>query len=169
MSVKVYDPVPLTKIEKKEKKERLQTLIPVKQILLNMHKQYPQSQLEDDLVLLFENTFCKSNSLEHTGNLESIGFDTFRIYSEAIQDEPVYSFSNSSFLIDTTNLTLFFDKVDILLQMIKKKEINYGLSFSKIKDKMYPYLKGNIPFAHSKMYQQHYSSKYIVVKYESRD
>lgn len=164
LSVKVYDPVPLTRQEKKEKQKRLQVLLPLKQLLLSMHQQYPMSQIEDDLVLLFENTFCKPTLLKPCQPVESIGFDTFRIYIHSSQREPSYTFFDPSFLIDTTHLTLFFDKVDILMQMIKKKEIHYGLPFSKIKAQIYPYLKGNIPFAYSKIYQQHYSTSYILVK-----
>ncbi|MCM1260322.1 MAG: membrane protein insertion efficiency factor YidD [Prevotella sp.] len=164
LSVKVYDPVPLTKKEKQEKEERLKTLLPLKQLLLSIHQQYPMSQIEDDLILLFENTFCKPTPLPPNQTLESIGFDTFRIYIPSSQEEPTYTFSDSSFLIDTSHLTIFFDKVDILLQMIKQKEIDYSLPFSKIKEKIYPYLKGNIPFTHSKIYRQHYSNQYIVVK-----
>lgn len=169
LSVKVYDPVPLTKQEKREKKERLKALLPLKQILLSIHQQYPLSQIEDDLVLLFENTFCKPTTLPPHNALEPIGFDTFRIYRDSNQEKTTYTFSHPSFLIDTFHLNLFFDKVDLLFQMIKQKEINYGFSFSKLKEKAYPYLKGNIPFTHSQIYQQHYSTQYIVVKCESGD
>lgn len=160
LSKKVYDPVPLTKKEKQEKENALSRFREIEEILLYHHHHYPQMQLQDDLVILFENTFLNQQKELPVNHIEHIGFQHYRIYKKDEQMNPkAYTLSGEK---DSTQLEQFFCQVEILRNLILKKKINYCYSKKALDTELFSYLSGKKAICPSDCYLNLYNTNYEV-------
>lgn len=166
LSKKVYDPVPLSKKEKLERKNKMSLFNEIEEILLYHHQQYPKMSLQDDLVIIFENTFLESSLSVDTSKLEKIGFYHYRIYSNERISPKYYNLSD---YYDSTQLEKFFSQVEILKKLILKKKIYYPYSKNKLSAELFSYLSGKKAICHSDCYHNTYHINYIVGIVEKKD
>lgn len=161
LSKKVYDPVPLSQAEKKEKKRRIHDLLTIKDILLKHHLQYPKMELQDDLVLLVENSLSNCSPLilipKEPLQIEDIGLNRVRLYLNQIIPTQDYSIHM------VENLDLFLDKIEIWQDLIVKKEIRYPYSKQHIVHEINAYLTSQKRICHSETYRENYSTNYYIV------
>lgn len=161
LSKKVYDPVPLSKKEKVEKENRMHKVMEIKDILLKHHQKYPKMHLQDDLVLIIENSLPRNGSFvlpeNTTFETEDIGFDRFRLYINDAQTTQLYDINQIN------DFELFLDKIEIWQNLIFKKMIHYSSSKKKISDEISSYLIGKKKICHSEIYIKNYPINYYVV------
>ena len=184
LNKKTYDPVPLTKEEKKENQELLKIAEPIKDILLFHYKKYPQMQTIDFLKLIYQNSFGpnhlkvdvdkmkeylleemkKTNKEEEI--IEDIGNGYVRIYFTSHTDlEKLFSsFIKSMKEPDELDYRLFYKKIEIFQLLIKKKQIKLERKASNkiIQD----FLFNLAPVHHSTIYNDIYKPHYRIIKKE---
>lgn len=159
LSKKIYDPVPLSKKEKLDRKNNLSLFHEIEEILLYHHHHYPQMSLQDDLVIIFENTFLNQLTLTDRKNVEKIGFNHYRIYVNEDINPKHYNISDYS---DSDQLEKFFSQVDILKKMIWQKKINYSYSKNALDTEIFSYLSGKKDISHCDCYLNLYNTNYKV-------
>lgn len=186
LNKKFYDPVPLSKEEKKEEKYLGSLAEPIKEIILNHYLKYPKMQIVDFVKLIYQNTFgphhlkspnkedimkylnneipLVTNSLE---SVEDIGNGYYRLYLGKNSDyEKISDLFYQETLINTNttiNIRVFYYKINILISLIKKKKIDLPKkeAINYLKD----YLSNGVrPVSHSLIYNEIYKPHYRVLK-----
>ena len=193
LNKKVYDPVPLTKKEKKEDKRLQLEADKIKDILLMHYQLYPLMQLNDYLQLIYQNSFGPyhlhelnyddvKNYLDNELDLvtsdieyiEDIGNNYIRyyLYQGLDKDKLIKDFIDSSNnIMNEENIRIFYRKVNVLTKLIKQKKIKiYNEDNKIIKPKLLTkdiqiYLQdGFKPLHHSNIYNINYKPHYRVIK-----
>lgn len=179
---KMYDPVPLTKAEKKELKALKQKVLAFMPTITKHFNMYPSLKIEDLITLIYEGTFgpyylketitsvdAAKKYLEDNINkefkLENIGNDYQRIYITEelctnMMAEKLYDEVNKSSITDI-KIQMFNEKLYLLKQMIKKKELpfNYEETDAFIEDYL---IHGMKYLGHSNIYRSSSSIAYII-------
>lgn len=161
LSKKVYDPVPLSKKEKKEKKDRQQDLLIIKDILLEQHQKYPLMTLQDDLTLIIENSL--PNHVDQMDiqadcvDTEDIGFNKLRLYTNSIINSQFYTINT------LTNLDIVLSKIEIWQNLVMKRVIPYPYSKKRLNEEIYSYITSEKKIYHSDIYIRNYRTNYYVV------
>lgn len=182
---KFYDPVPLTKEEKKIEKELTNEALSIESILLEHYARYPDMEVVDFIKLIYQNSFGPrhmhtptkemvakyindemNNVTNNEEIIENIGNGYIRVYlSINTNKEQLANSFLDSMNIDTyteRNIRVFYRKINILINLIKKGRINLPKkeSVNYIKE----YLTNGInPVRHSKTYNELYSPHYRVI------
>ncbi len=131
LSKKIYDPVPLSKKEKEEKKKRINELLNISDILLIYHKKLPLMKIEDDLIIIIEKSFYENNY-----NISSMIEKKYCIYDilERAEENAIND---------------FFYRIEIWQKMIYKKKIDYDYSKNFIRKKTFEYIFSKKELKHS--------------------
>lgn len=191
---KVYDPVPLTKVEKKIDKDLYLKALPIKDILLAHYNKYPLMQLQDYLKLIYQNSFgafhMQEISIEKikeyldielkdvtstTSYIEDIGNGYKRFYLYQGMDIDKISTEFHQLTLNNTNneetVRVFYRKINILNKLIKQNKIKiYDEQHKRMKKKdisikIRIYLQdGFKPLHHSKIYNDSYKPHYRLLK-----
>lgn len=183
---KHYDPVPLSRLEKKQEKALKQETSLIEPILLEHYHKYPLMTITDFIKLIYQNTFGPYHL--HTPSIEKI-----KVYLEqemkdvTIQDEVQENIGNNyirihlsvntnidqlaevfyqNTLINTNNnqnIHLFFLKINVLIKLIKKKAIKLPKKESIVFLNEY-LANGIVPVHHSDIFNQAYHPHYRVIR-----
>jgi putative membrane protein insertion efficiency factor len=182
---KFYDPVPLTKQEKKIEKELNQEAIKIKEILLEHYNKYPKMVLQDFIKLIYQNSFgprhlsapdietiekylvTEMEIVSGDEYIENIGNGYVRVYLGTNTDiEKIKKEFYNETKIETMseeNIRLFYRKINILAELIKKDIILLPKkeSLNEIRE----YLSNGITAVrHSSIYNNEYHPHYRVLK-----
>lgn len=186
LTKKVYDPVPLTKKEKKQLKQQRQYVLSFMPTLAKQFSICNELAIKDYITLIYESTFgpyylkeqllTKEDCLFYLTSLvndsfkmENIGNDYHRLYitkdlATMEMAEVLYNSIQESDMSDV-KIQVFNEKLYLLKQMIKKKEIN--LNYEESYDYIESYLTCGIKYlGHSDIYKENNSINYIVTKRE---
>ena len=182
LTTKVYDPVPLSRSEKKELKALRQKVLSFMPTISKHYNIYSKSLIQDLISLIYESTFgpyylkdeinnikdAKNYLLAHTNSefkLENIGNDYARIYltknecTDEMAENLLENINKSS--MSDVNIQMFNEKLYLLKQMIKKKEL--PLDYDEVYNYIEDYLtSGHKYLGHSNIYKNTYSINYII-------
>lgn len=142
LTKKTYDPVPLNKKEKKIYQLKINKLSYFKDMLLNEKLKYPNMELNDFIIFCYLTTFPKiNNSFDSTFISEETLNEkiTRYFYSESLKSY-IYSFNSNDFLFSDELFDEFYLKIDIFLQLIRKKKLTINFKRKHIKDDVFSYL-----------------------------
>lgn len=181
LNKKYYDPVPLSKKERKELKEKENEVIDIKDIILEHYHKYPKMEICDYLKLIYQNSFGplhlinldpskieyyieeeKKITINEKEFLESIGngFSRLHIGKNTNSKELSNKILNS---VVEENYQQFYLKINILIKMIKRKELPLKRKNS-LKFIQNYLMEGSKPIHHSLEYNQNYKVHYRVIK-----
>lgn len=151
LSRKVYDPVPKTKEEKKLAKIALNKEIYFKDMLLNEHIKYPNMELVDDIVFCFVTSFPSVVKPDLINLLykENLSPTLIRYIFDKPLESTIYTLDISNYLITDELLNKFYTRIDILLLLLKHKEINYHTKYKKLYQEVFNYLTNQKPIVSS--------------------
>lgn len=186
LNKKFYDPVPLSKEEKLIEKSLMAEAILIEPILLEHYVKYPKMELVDFIKLIYQNSFGPRHMHTPTKEMvtkyindemnsvtsdeefvEEIGNGYLRVYlSKNTNTEKLIDSFLGSMNIDTyteQNIRIFYRKINVLINLIKKGRIN--LPKKESIDYIKEYLSNGInPVRHSKIYNELYKPHYRVIK-----
>lgn len=143
LSRKVYDPVPKTKEEKKLAKIALNKELYFKDMLLNEHIKYPNMVLVDDIVFCFVTSFPSvvKPDLINLSYKENLSPTLIRYIFDKPLESTNYNLDNNNYYLITDDLlNKFYTRIDILLLLLKHKEINYHTKYKKLYQEVFNYL-----------------------------
>lgn len=186
LNKKFYDPVPLSKEEKKNELELSLEANLIESILLEHYKRYPQMEVVDFIKLIYQNSFGPrhmhtptkeivtnyiNNEMNTVTNIdeyfEDIGNGYIRVYlSKNTNTNILIESFLSSMNVDTyteRTIRIFYRKINVLINLIRKNKIRLPKkeSINYIKE----YLSNGIyPVRHSKTYNELYKPHYRVIK-----
>lgn len=183
LTTKVYDPVPLSKEEKKMLKELRQKVLSFMPTITKHFNLYPLSKIEDLITLIYESTFgpyylkdtikSASDAINYLNNFtgekfkeENIGEDFKRIYitKDLINEKnalELYEIVNSSDMSDL-KIQIFNEKLYLLKQLIKNNELPFN--YDEVDNFIEDYLNSGIPYlGHTDIYISNYKTNYIIL------
>ena len=174
---KVYDPVPLTRKEKKALKARQQDLKVFNNYLLNEFQNHPLMQVQDFITYIYEATFGSYNLKQLNQHLSDlyITSNQVNIPNDLINDIyiKVYTVNDNNYQelsrkIDNLEMTdlkiqLFNERLYSFKQLVKKKQLPfvYKETYNEINN----YLSHGINYlGHSQIYCENYPTNYVVIE-----
>ena len=173
---KIYDPVPLTRKEKKAIKETKLILRSFNQLLISEFNNHPLMQVQDFITYIYEATFGSYNLKEE--KLKPLDPST-PLNQENKSDElmadiyiKVYNINDNNYQelckrIDSLEMTdlkiqLFNERLYLFKQLVKKKQLpfSYKETYNDIND----YLSHGLTNpGHSQIYIENYPTNYVVI------
>ncbi len=159
-SKKVFDPVPLTKKEKREHQEKLKKVSEIEHLLLEHHHTYPFMMPQDDLMMICEVALPVTSNISLNVNMkkEPLMNHRFRVYLDNSVGSVSYSLKAFS------NLETFWLMVEIWQKLVQKKQIQYPISKKQLKKDLDSFLIMKTDLSHSDIYIKHYPTHYCIIE-----
>lgn len=183
---KMYDPVPLTREEKKALKALKQKVLAFMPTISKHYNIYNQSSIEDLITLIYESTFGPYWLKEKITTLD----DAKKYLEENISDEYKYEYLGDEYqriyitkdlctdemaekLLNEINnsamtdiqIQILNEKLYLLKQMIKKKELSFN--YDEVDEFIEHFLIHGMKYiGHSDIYNKQYNHHYIIISRE---
>jgi len=112
-------------------------------MLLNEHIKYPNMELVDDIVFCFVTSFPSvvKPDLINLSYKENLSPTLIRYIFDKPLESTNYNLDNNNYYLITDDLlNKFYTRIDILLLLLKHKEINYHTKYKKLYQEVFNYL-----------------------------